>query len=168
MKVQIPSILDALHISQRSVYGSLARFNVLEIGRRWGKTTFGEQITIDDVLGGKKVGWFAPTYKFLAEPMRNAERALKPVVDRMDRVEKRMTVVTGGSIDFWSLEDKDAGRGRSYDRIIIDEAGIVPNLMSIWQAALRATTVDRKGGALFLGTPKGTGDFHKLFNQEGR
>jgi hypothetical protein len=163
--IQLPSIRDVLHCSQLKVLDDLARFNVLEIGRRWGKTTFGTQITLDDAVNGKKVGWFAPTYKYLAEPMRDIERGLRPIIERIDRVEKRITLITGGSIDFWSLEDREAGRGRAYHRVVVDEAGIVPSLIQIWQEALRPTTVDYKGGALFLGTPKGTGDFHKLYNE---
>ena len=145
------------------MHAALARFSVLEIGRRWGKTTFGIQLAIDDAVSGRKVGWFAPSYKYLADPVREFERALKPVVRRIDRIEKRMELKTDGSIDFWTLEDIDSGRGRSYDRIVIDEAGFAPRLLEAWRASMRATLADRKGRALFLGTPKGTGDFHRLY-----
>ena len=163
MKIRVPSIESVLHASQREVYRSLARFSVLEIGRRWGKTTFGMQLGIETAILGRKCGWFAPSYKYLADPVREFERALKPILTRHDRVEKRMEFATGGSIDFWTLEDVDAGRGRSYDRIVIDEAGFAPNLLEAWRASMRPTLADRKGSALFLGTPKGTGDFHRLF-----
>lgn len=163
MKIKIPSIESVLHASQREVYRSLARFSVLEIGRRWGKTTFGMQLGIETAILGRKCGWFAPSYKYLADPVREFERALKPILTRHDRVEKRMEFATRGSIDFWTLEDVDAGRGRSYDRIVIDEAGFAPNLLEAWRASMRPTLADRKGSALFLGTPKGTGDFHRLF-----
>jgi len=121
------------------------------------------QLGIETAILGRKCGWFAPSYKYLADPVREFERALKPILTRHDRVEKRMEFATGGSIDFWTLEDVDAGRGRSYDRIVIDEAGFAPNLLEAWRASMRPTLADRKGSALFLGTPKGTGDFHRLF-----
>ena len=163
MKLRVPAIEAVLHQSQREVYRSLARFNVLEIGRRWGKTTFGEQIAIDDILSGQPIAWFAPSYKYLADPMRDFERALKPLVSRIDRVEKRMEFRNGGTLDFWTLEDGDSGRGRSYRRVFVDEAGFAPGLLDWWRAVARATLADRKGGAIFLGTPKGTGDFHRLY-----
>ena len=163
MRVRLPSLASVLHPSQREVHAALARFSVLEIGRRWGKTTFGIQLAIDDAVSGRKVGWFAPSYKYLADPVREFERALKPVLRRIDRIEKRMELKTNGSIDFWTLEDIDSGRGRSYDRIVIDEAGFAPRLLEAWRASMRATLADRKGRALFLGTPKGTGDFHRLY-----
>jgi hypothetical protein len=163
LKVVLPPIESVLHASQREVHERLKRFSVLEIGRRWGKTTFGIQLGIECAILGHKCGWFAPSYKYLAEPMREFERALKPIVDRIDRVEKRMDLKTRGSIDFWTLEDVDAGRGRSYDLAIVDEAGFAPRLLEAWRASIRATLADRKGKAIFLGTPKGTGDFHRLY-----
>lgn len=165
MKVRLPTLESVLHESQREVYRNLARFSVLEIGRRWGKTTFGIQLGIENAILGRKCGWFAPTYKYLADPIRKYERALAPVTARMDRVEKRLELVTRGVIDFWSLEDIDAGRGRDYDLIVVDEAGFVPHLLEWWRNAARPTLSDRKGSALFLGTPKGTGDFHRLFTE---
>ena len=165
MRIRIPRLEDVLHTSQLDVYRRLRRFSVLEIGRRWGKTTFGVQLGIEGAILGNKCGWFAPTYKYLAEPIRDFERALAPVLARFDRVEKRMEFLTGGSIDFWTLEDVDSGRGRKYHRVIVDEAGFAPNLLEAWNASLRATLTDYKGTALFLGTPKGTGDFHRLYLQ---
>ena len=165
MKVRVPAIESVLHASQREVYSRLARFSVLEIGRRWGKTTFGEQVLIDDILRGRLVAWFAPTYKYLAQPMRDFEKSLKPIVARVDRVERRFEFKTGAALDFWTTEDEDAGRGREYDRVIIDEAGFARNLFAIWSSAIYPTLSSRRGSAIFLGTPKGTGDFHKLYLQ---
>jgi hypothetical protein len=165
LKVQLRPLTDILHPSQLQVDSQLARFSVLEIGRRWGKTTYGKVKAMRKAVKRGRVGWFAPTYKYLADPMRDIEIALAPVTKRLDRVEKRMELVTGGVIDFWSLEDVDAGRSRFYDLIVCDEAGFVPNLLKWWREAARPTLADRKGTALFLGTPKGTGDFHRLFTE---
>jgi len=165
MKVELQNLADILHPSQLTVDRALARFSVLEIGRRWGKTTYGCIKAQRAAMHRRKVGWFAPTYKYLADPMRNIERALAPLTARMDRVEKRIELTTHGLIDFWSLEDIDAGRGRDYDLIVVDEAGFVPHLLEWWRNAARPTLADRKGSALFLGTPKGTGDFHRLFTE---
>ena len=163
MRIRLPPIESVLHDSQREVYAQLARFSVLEIGRRWGKTTFGHVVAQYDAIHGKRVGWFAPSYKYLADPVRDFDGALGRIIRKHDRVEKRIELKTGGTIDFWTLEDIDAGRGRSYDRIVVDEAGFVAHLLKAWRESMRATLTDRKGKALFLGTPKGTGDFHRLF-----
>ena len=165
MNIALPAIEDILHASQRDVFARLKRFNVLEIGRRWGKTTFGIQLLVEHAISGKRVGWFAPSYKFLSDVEREVLRILEPLVIESDRIERRYSLATGGVLDFWTLEDENAGRGRAYDFIVIDEAGFVAKLLNIWRAALRPTLTDRRGGALFLGTPKGGGDFHRLFSE---
>jgi hypothetical protein len=163
VKVQVPTLESVLHPAQREVLRSLRRFSVLEIGRRWGKTTFGQQMAMEATINGRTVGWFAPSYKYLADPVREFERSMKPLLLRHDRIEKRMEFRTRGAIDFWTLEDIDSGRGRAYDLVIVDEAGFAPKLLEAWRASIRPTLADRKGRALFLGTPKGTADFHRLY-----
>ena len=165
MRLQIEPIEDALHAGQLDVLRESSRFNVLECGRRFGKTHLGIQLAIDRAIDGGEVGWFAPTYRYLADPWRAVERALGPAITKTDRVEKRLDLVSGGSLDFWSLDSIDAGRGRRYDRIIIDEAGIVRDLGPAWQETLRATLADRRGDAWFLGTPKGRNFFHRCFER---
>lgn len=166
MIVRLPPIESVFHASQREVHRDLARFSVLEIGRRWGKTTFGHVLAQYEAINGKNVGWFAPSYKYLDDPMRDFERVLRPLIRQFDRKNNRMMLRTGGMIDFWTLDGangENAGRGRQYDLAVFDEAGFVSGLLRVWREAVRPTLTDRKGRALFLGTPKGTGDFHQLY-----
>ena len=165
MRISIEPIEDALHDGQLRVLREAARFNVLECGRRFGKTHLGAQLAIETAIDGGEVGWFAPTYRYLADPWRTIEKAIGPAVVKTDRVEKRLELISGGSIDFWSLDSVDAGRGRRYDRVIIDEAGIVRDLGPAWQETIRATLADRQGDAWFLGTPKGRNFFHRCFER---
>jgi len=165
MKIAIEPIEDALHDGQLRVLREAGRFNVLECGRRFGKTHLGVQLAIDVAIDGGEVGWFAPTYRYLADPWRAVEKALGPAIMKVDRVEKRLDLISGGSIDFWSLDSVDAGRGRRYDRVIIDEAGIVRDLGPAWQETIRATLADKQGDAWFLGTPKGRNFFHRCFER---
>ena len=165
MKVQIEPIEDVLHEGQLKVLSESKRFNVLECGRRFGKTHLGIQLAVDRAIDGAEVGWFAPTYRYLADPFRDVQKSLQPAIAKMDRVERRVELVTGGSIDFWSLDSVDAGRGRRYDRVIIDEAAIVRDLGPAWQETIRATLADKKGDAWFLGTPKGRNFFHRCFEK---
>jgi len=165
MKIAIEPIEDALHAGQLRVFREAGRFNVLECGRRFGKTHLGIQLAVDRAIDGAEVGWFAPTYRYLADPWRAVEQILRPAIVKLDRVEKRIDLVSGGSIDFWSLDSVDAGRGRRYDRVIIDEAGIVRDLGPAWQETIRATLADKQGDAWFLGTPKGRSFFHRCFER---
>ena len=165
MRLQIEPIEDALHAGQIQVLHDSARFNVLECGRRFGKTHLGIQLAIDKAIDGAEVGWFAPTYRYLADPWRSIEQILGKIIVRSDRVERRMDLINGGSIDFWSLDSVDAGRGRRYGRVIIDEASIVRDLGPAWQETIRATLADQQGDAWMLGTPKGRNFFHRCFER---
>ena len=114
------------------------------------------------LLDGGNVGWFAPRYKLLLDPWRDALTAFAPYVTRKDTSEKRIEFSTGACMDFWSMEDEDCGRSRKYDIVFVDEAGLSKNLLSRWDEAIRPTLTDREGGAFFMGTPKGHNGFFEL------
>jgi hypothetical protein len=66
-----------------------------------------------------------------------------------------MRMTNGGRLDFWTLENEIAGRGRRYHRIVIDEAAFtkdgdnkVDGSMQLWETAIdqRCTTLVRSVG----------------------
>ena len=162
-KIQIK--VPRYHPGQQAVVDEAARFNILQCGRRFGKTTLGEQIIINAALKGHPVAWFAPTYKTMAEQWKSIWRALRPVVAKSNKMEGQMELRTGGIVDFWSLDDPDSGRGRKYAVVVIDEASIIRHLQQAWEHTIRPTLTDLKGSAWFLGTPKGRNYFHQLFTK---
>lgn len=115
------------------------------------------------MLAGYPVGWFAPTKKYYAEVWRDFEKLLAPITRSISKTDGRIDLVTGGSIEFWSLEDPDAGRSRKYRRIVVDEAAKARHLRQAWTEAIRATLTDFKGDADFYSTPKGRNFFWELF-----
>ena len=155
--------LPRRHDGQETVAREARRFNCLACGRRFGKTTFGiDRCVTPDVLR-YPVGWFSPTYKMLTEVWRAAVRVLKPIILRVSAADHRIENIAGGVLEFWSLDNPDSARGRKYRRIIVDEAAMVPDLMSAWQYVLRPTLVDYSGDAFFLSTPKGRGGFWQMW-----
>jgi len=88
--------------------------------------------------------------------------ALEPIIKRKNE-HQFIELITGGRIEFWSLENQLAGRSRKYKRDIIDEAAYSKNLWKLWTESIRPTLTDMKGDAFFLSTPKGKNDFHKLY-----
>jgi hypothetical protein len=152
-----------LHRAQQLVVNGAKRFNVLQCGRRFGKTTLGVDLAIDPALDGFPVGWFAPTYKILADAWREIVAATKDITDKLDLKDHRIELITGGVLEFWSLDTPDPGRSRKYKRVLVDEAGIVRNLEDAWNGAIRPTLTDYRGDAWFFGTPKGRNYFHQLF-----
>jgi hypothetical protein len=115
------------------------------------------------MLEGYPTAWFAPTYKYLTDVWRDFERVLKPVTRDLSKQERRIELVTGGSVECWSLEDPDAGRSRKYRRVVIDEAAKCRHLEVAWNQAIRPTLADFRGDADFYSTPKGRNFFWALF-----
>lgn len=88
----------------------------------------------------------------LLEVWREAVRTFAPILSRRNIQERRLEFITGGLLEFWSLDNPDVARGRKYRRIIVDEAAMVPSLMDVWQYALRPTLADYQGDAWFVYT----------------
>ncbi len=99
----------------------------------------------------------------MLEQWRDLVAILRPITSRRNATERRLELVTGGVIEFWSLDNPDASRGRKYKRVIIDEAAMVKNLSYIWGHVLRPTLADYIGDAWFLSTPKGRNGFWRLY-----
>lgn len=166
MRIVIPPI--RLHTGQQAVLNGTARFRVVSAGRRFGKTLLAIEwlaIMPGGAVDGEPVAFFSPTYKLLLDVWSDMERTLKPVTAKANKTEMRIELVTGGKIDFWTLEDPDAGRGRKYSRIVIDEAAHARHLKDAWERAIAPTLTDYQGDAWFISTPKGLNYFHKLYQR---
>ena len=156
-------ILPRPHSAQQTVIREARRFNVLCMGRRWGKTRLGIDRLVRPALDGKPVAFFAPTYKMMSDVWRETYNTMQPVVKRVSAQEHRLELITGGIIDMWSLDTPDAPRGRKYARVVIDEAAMVPTLQETWQASIRPTLTDYQGDAWFTSTPKGANFFRTVY-----
>lgn len=157
--------LPSLHSAQKEILASASRFNVVICGRRWGKTVFGINQLAKAAIEGKQTAWFAPVYKQLLEPWREVNRILAPVITKTNSTERRIELITGGTIDFWSLDNPETIRGRKYHLAISDESAATPNFEKAWNEVLRPTLVDYRGIAWFLTTPKGKDFVATLFER---
>ena len=154
--------IQKLHKGQQEIANNAARYNVIDCGRRFGKTMLGINRAVKEGLR-YPVGWFAPTHKMMTEVWREMNVTLAPIIERRSTQERRLELITGGVIEFWSLDNPDSGRGRRYKRIIVDEAALVADLMGVWQNTLRSTLIDYEGDAYFLSTPKGHNGFWQMW-----
>jgi hypothetical protein len=150
---------------QKRILSEMRRFNVLDCGRRFGKTDLCEIVRHAPLLAGYPVGWFAPTYKILDEAWTEIIRMYTPVIVSSNKTEKRIEFITGGILEGWTLDKEGAARGRKYKRIVVDEAARVKSLVDIFNYDLRPTLLDYEGDAFFPSTPKGLNDFFRLWEQ---
>ncbi len=154
--------LVPLHPAQQMIKDNASRFNAIRCGRRFGKDVLLQELLIDAALKSKPVAWFAPIYKDLMENWRDLSNTLHAVIVSANATEKRINLIGGGSIDMWSLDQPDSGRGRKYSRVVVNEASKVKDLQYSWEYVLRSTLADYGGDAFFGGTPKGFNYFAKL------
>jgi Terminase RNaseH-like domain/Terminase large subunit, T4likevirus-type, N-terminal len=153
------------HPAQQQILDEAKRFNVVALGRRAGKSTLAQHLLADVALHAKPAGYFAPTYKLLAEFWREVRAVLEPVTRMKSEQDHRLELITGGTLECWSLDDPNPARGRKYGLIVVDEAAMVRDLLEVWQLALRPTLTDLAGGAWFMSTPRGLNDFWSLYQQ---
>lgn len=153
------------HIGQQPILASTARFRVLACGRRFGKTEIDIYELAHRAIKGQRTAYFAPSYKMTMETWRQVLWRLNPIISYANKTDGRIELITGGTIEFWSLSTASAEsvRGRKYHFIVIDEAGMMWNLHSVWDEVIRPLLVDYKGGALFTSTPKGRNFFYDLY-----
>lgn len=157
-------IRPKLHEAQQRIKAEAARFNVAACGRRFGKSLLAQDIAADYLIAGWPVGWFSPSYKSLADSWRGIQSTLAPLTVDKSIQEHRVELSTKGVLDCWSLDNVDAGRGRKYKCVIVDEAAFVRYLGDAWQATIRPTLTDYQGDAWFLSTPRGSNFFRTIYN----
>src|SRR5262245_30555866 len=103
-----------LHEAQKRMKAESARFNSASCGRRFGKSILGLDVACDYLIAGWPVGWFAPSYKILADSWRDLQFTLAPLTKDKSIQEHRIELVTKGVLECWSLDNIDAGRSRKY------------------------------------------------------
>lgn len=159
--------LPTRHKGQIQVAKEANRRNVVSCGRRWGKNILLQDIVTNGILDGELWGWGAPVYKQTHDDFRVLDNILAPIMSRKSVSEMRLETITGGVIEFWSLEKPDNIRGKKYHGFIVNEAGFVPNLLDIRNFIIVPTLIDFQGAEWYAGTPKGMNGFFSLFNQTG-
>lgn len=153
---EIQIILPTLHAGQVAAYKAQGRHKVTRCGRRWGKTQMLVCIACNGAIKGQSIGIFAPDYKILSETYKQIHDTLSPLIISSNKVEGIIRLKGGGVIDFWTLNNERAGRGRKYHIVLIDEGAFAgKGMMDIWQQAIKPTLLDYRGCAWVFSTPNG-------------
>ena len=152
---------------QADIHRQLKRFNVLVCHRRFGKTVLCINELIDQALRNKLVmpryAYIAPLYKqakaIAFDYLVNHTREIPGI--EVNKAELRVDFPTGQRISLYGADNVDALRGIYLDGVVLDEYGqISPRL---WGEVIRPTLADRKGWAIFIGTPMGQNQFYDRY-----
>jgi hypothetical protein len=166
--------LGTLHAGQVKAFLALRghRFKALRCGRRFGKTDFAKTWIKEGLVQGFECAWLAPQHKTWSEVYSETASALAGLVEHTSKTAGVMKFKTGGRLDFWSLENSIAGRGRRYHRIVIDEAAFAKDgdnktdgsTMEIWEKSIKPTLYDFGGEALVCSNSAGKNPDNFFYN----
>lgn len=154
-----------LYPKQIEIAEDKSRFKVISAGRRFGKTRMCAAVSIKSVLEGGHVMWVGPSYQ-IAEVGWRAIEFLGKQIPGSHITDRRLTI-NNGWIQVRSADSEGGLRGEGLDLLIVDECAHIRNFGAIWEQELRPSLSDRKGGAMFISTPKGFNHFADLFNMKG-
>lgn len=143
------------------------RWTVLVWHRRAGKTVFAIMELILAALAFKREdGRFAYICPLLKQAKDVAWGYLKRFTRDIDGIkvnesELSVTFPNGAVIRLYGADNYEGLRGIYLDGVVLDEVAQMKRL--VWGEILRPLLADRKGWALFIGTPKGVNLFSELF-----
>lgn len=140
------------------------RFVVVVAHRRMGKTVSAINHLIKAAL---LCGNDNPRYAYITPTYRQAKRVAfdylthfsRPLNAEANIAELRVDFM-GRRISLYGADNPDSLRGIYLDGVVLDEVGDMNP--RIWNEIIRPALADRKGWAMFIGTPKGANHFKDL------
>lgn len=133
------------------------RFRVVVAGRRVGKTMLAIREMCKFARLPNRNVWYLTNSRQQAKSLvwNKLKKKLKSLnwIRSTNESELSIELVNGSRISLKSAEQGDNLRGESLDFVCIDEFCDI-DLETIWAQIIRASLSDRKGHALFTGTPK--------------
>lgn len=150
---------------QEEVFKDQTRFKVIAAGRRCGKSRMAAVTLLIEALrcpAGSAVLYVAPTNGQARQIIWQVLMELgREVIQNAHINNQDITTINGATIYVRGADRPDTLRGVSLTYAVLDEvADIKPEA---WEQVIRASLSDKKGRAMFIGTPKGRNWFYDLF-----
>jgi phage terminase large subunit len=141
------------------------RWACLVAHRRAGKTVACVNDLVTRALYTNKkdarYAYIAPFYRQAKEvAWKYLKDATKGVSVKISESTLSVELINGSKIQLFGADNPDALRGLYFDGVIIDEFG--DTRPSLWGSVVRPTLADRRGWAVFIGTPKGENHFYDI------
>jgi len=160
---------------QLQIINDPARFKVVVAGRRWGKT----HLSLFDLLINERDGawkkpkmrnWFiSPTYR---QSKNIAWSILKEIsfeypqlIRKKNESELSIEYINGSIVELKGADNEDSLRGVGLNKVNPDEFAFMKR--EAWDEVLRPALSDKKGSAMFIGTPDGFNHFFDFY-QKGK
>lgn len=145
------------------------RFITVVAHRRFGKTVLAVNHLIKGAVTCKRragrFGYIAPFLnqaKMIAWDYLRYYTAPIPGI-KVNASELSVILPNGSMIRIFGADNPDALRGGYFDIVVLDE--VAQMKPEVWHEIIRPALADRKGSAVFIGTPKGQNIFKELFDR---
>lgn len=154
--------------AQQSIAESDKRFRVVVAGRRFGKTHLAiRELCYHAKEPNREVWYVAPTYRQSKQIVwKKLKSKLQDLrwIKKVNESELAIILKNGTTIALKGADNADSLRGVGLDFIVLDEFADIDD--EAWYEVLRPTLSDKQGKALFIGTPKGIGNWaYDLYQQ---
>jgi hypothetical protein len=150
---------------QQTVFKDDTRFKVIVAGRRCGKSRLSAVSLLVEGLRcpkGSAVMYVAPTQGQARQIIWDLLMDLgRDVISGSHVNNMDITLINGAKIYVRGSDRPDTLRGVSLTYLVLDEVADIK--AETWEKVLRAALSDRKGKALFIGTPKGRNWFYDMY-----
>lgn len=156
---------------QKECHFQRKRFTVLALHRRAGKTELALRELLDKAL---RCSLELPLYFYVAPQLKQAKAIawarLKQIIEPLELAglaeknesELWVRLLTNGAvIRVYGADNPDAMRGVRLDGVVMDEVAQMDP--TVWEDVVQPALSDRKGWALFIGTPNGINLFSQLY-----
>ena len=165
MKIKIPYNPRPL---QKELHNKLQskRWGVIICHRRFGKTVLAINHLLRDAILSEKpnprFAYIAPTYRQAKAVAWDYLKQFSSAIPttRFHETELRCDLPNGARIQLLGAESPDSLRGIYLDGCVHDEYAQMP--ASLFPEIIRPALSDRKGYAVFMGTPQGMNSFYEL------
>jgi hypothetical protein len=159
-----------LSIPQKEIANCKHRFRVAVCGRRFGKTHLAiRELARFATVPNSEVWYVAPTFKQAKQIVwKKLKTKLKSLnwVRSSNETNLSISLYNGSTITLKGVDNPDSLRGVGLHFLVLDEFADFKDSSS-WFEVLRPTLADTGGHALFIGTPKGVGNWaHDIFNNQ--
>jgi hypothetical protein len=154
--------------AQKNIADDTTRFRVVIAGRRFGKTHLAiRELAYHARLPNQEIIYVAPSYKMAKNIVwRKLRDRLMDLnwVKKANETELKLELVNNSVISLKGADNYDSLRGTGNNFIVLDEFADIDE--QAWTETLRPTLSDTGGKALFIGTPKGIGNWsYELYQQ---
>lgn len=152
---------------QREAHKKRKRFTVLVWHRRGGKTVFA---VLELILAALKFKGERGRFGYIGPLLKQAKKVAwdylkhhtREIAGRViNESELSITLPNGAQIAIFGADNPDSFRGLYFDGVVLDE--VAQMKPEVWGEILRPALADRRGWALFIGTPKGINLFSQLY-----